>query len=99
MTKEQQAIIAEIVALTSRLRAYGKNLEGDGFGKVGDLKAAVKRTCVRLEEVVDLIGQIPMECEWNTQDAPNPDCLGNGGDNTPGCTCRLVFNSINRKNQ
>lgn len=86
---------SEISEFLIRLRAYGKNIEGDGFGKVGDLKAALKRTCVRLEEVVALIEQIPSAPA--EQFLGNPDCCGFGGDNVAGCECRKIFDRINRK--
>lgn len=96
MTPEQQANIGEIAAFTKRLREYGKKLEGDGFGKVGDLKAAVKRTCVRLEEVIALIEVIPPEKAQPEAVRGNPDCLGVGLDNVSGCQCRLVFSTISK---
>lgn len=91
----------EIILFAKRLREYGKAIEGDGFGKIGDLKAAIKRTCVRLEEVAELIDVCEAQAAAvapKEHHVSNPDCLGAGSDNTPGCTCRRVFDSIKRKN-
>jgi hypothetical protein len=91
----------EIILFAKRLREYGKAIEGDGFGKIGDLKAAIKRTCVRLEEVAELIDLCEAAAGKNPvirEEQRNPDCLGLGEHNLPGCDCRKVFDSINRKN-
>jgi hypothetical protein len=48
----------EIAEFAVRLRTYGRSVKGDGFGIVGDLKGAVKRTCVRLEEVARLMEKL-----------------------------------------
>ena len=91
----------EIILFARRLREYGRQLEGDGFGHVGDLKAAIKLTCVRLEEVAGLIDALP-DPELDKVGALvgvkryNTDCLGVGADNVPGCDCRKIFNSIKR---
>jgi hypothetical protein len=87
---------AEITEFLTRLRAYGKALEGDGFGHIGTLKAAVKRTCVRLEEVAQLIESMPEgelvieECV----DRVNPRCFGLREHNLSSCECQTVFDRI-----
>jgi len=83
----------EIMLGVARLRAYGRSLEGDGFGKVGDLKAAIKRTCVRLEEVAHLI-EAPPPLELEQEHQTNPDCCGKLEHNIPGCQCRRIHEKL-----
>ena len=84
----------EIAEFLARLRTYGRSIEGDGFGKVGDLKAAVKRTCVRLEEVAQLIEAMPPPELAETNEGSNPDCCGKLEHNVPGCQCRKIWEGL-----
>ena len=85
----------DLLMLAADLREFGKALEGDGFGYVGTLKSACKKTCKQLEEMSDLIEKAPNEPVVLTEQ--NPRCLGRGADNLPTCACRAIFESWKAK--
>ena len=101
---EQQRGLSEFEMFIQQLREEGRALQGDGFGYIGNLKAAYKKACKALDELNDMIKNRPVEepcgcppqlpcevCAAPQQQNQNPDCLGQGADNLPHCRCRIVF--------
>lgn len=95
--EQPKAIIIddELRGMIKRLRERRDSLRGgDGFTHAGTLIGAYKRTLAQMESLVMLEETAPVEEKCEFEEQANPDCLGRGSDNTPGCTCRLVFESI-----
>lgn len=95
----EQERIEELLALAQRLREEGRALQGDGFGDIGHAKSAYKKVCKAIEDdLVPVLKRLAENKESNPvseQQQLNPDCWGQGADNLPHCTCRLVF--LNRR--
>jgi hypothetical protein len=67
---------------------------GDGLTTAGTVIGQYKKTIAQFEALIELIEHTPMEEAKPEPMAANPDCLGRGGDNVPGCTCRLIRDSL-----
>jgi hypothetical protein len=68
---------------------------GDGLTTAGTVIGQYKKTIAQFEALIELVERTPME-QAPLEIVKNPDCLGRGSDNTPGCTCRLVFESLEK---
>jgi hypothetical protein len=84
----------DIRAFAAQLRAEGRALAGDGFGRVGSLKGGFKKTSKQLDDLADELEAPPPEKEPAAPAAANPACMGQGAENAPGCGCREIFESL-----
>ena len=86
-------MIGRIRADVHYMRKAMDEIRGDGFGRAGYLKSEFKKAIRRLESLQAMLEEGPLP-EDGVLDDVNPDCMGHGTDNIPGCICRQIAASL-----